>query len=700
VAVRCIDVDARLGPPRGGVVVCVLADQTATKLSDCLRAVAEHTAPEVPILVCDRSAERRALESIRGLERAGRELFYLGVDRDAAHGALNAAAPADVVLLSADCIVAEDWLVGLREAAGADSRVATASALSVGPTADLATAAAAVRTRSLRLRPRLAAADGPCIYVRRPALELVGGFDPSSRRELGAFSGRCSRSGLAHVLADDVLVHDQGRSTLTDEQHGRGPLTRALGCARRALARPSVVIDAGILSDPATGTQVQVLELIAALARTEELRLTAIVPTDTGADGARRLEELPGVTLLTHAEASREAQRRRADVVHRPFQINNAGDLTFLAGLGDRLVITHQDLINYFTPSYFPSPEAWERYRQLTRGVLAIADRVLFFSAHAREDALAEELVEPHRATVVRLGVDHRIVAAGLKALRPSGAARLEDGAEVMLCIGTNFHHKNRVFALRVLEQLQRQHDWTGYLVFAGPPVSAGSSRAEEARLLESDRRLAQSVLDCGPVTEYQKAWLLRRARLVVYPTVHEGFGLVPFEAAEQGVPCMWAAGTSLSELLPDSQASIVAWDAEQSATHALELMHDEELRQRNIEAICQVGAGLTWDDTAARLIEVYTATCDSPATPASELERRQGRIAGTFSEDAMRLVGPGGALPTGVERPLLALATHPRIGEPLFGALKLGYRVSYKLRRRGGGTRAVPMRADDDQRS
>ncbi len=65
--------------------------------------------------------------------------------------------------------------------------------------------------------------------------------------------------------------------------------------------------------------------------------------------------------------------------------------------------------------------------------------------------------------------------------------------------------------------------------------------------------------------------------------------------------------------------------------------------------------------------------------------------MSGTLSEDAMRLIGPGGALPADVERPLLALATHPQIGKPMFRAIRLGYRASYRLRRRararGGST-------------
>ena len=35
------------------------------------------------------------------------------------------------------------------------------------------------------------------------------------------------------------------------------------------------------------------------------------------------------------------------------------------------------------------------------------------------------------------------------------------------------------------------------------------------------------------------------------------------------------------------------------------------------------------------------------------------------LTEDAARLVGPGGELPPDVHRPLLALATHPRIAAP-----------------------------------
>jgi hypothetical protein len=252
----------------------------------------------------------------------------------------------------------------------------------------------------------------------------------------------------------------------------------------------------------------------------------------------------------------------------------------------------------------------------------------------------------------------------------------------VILCLGTDFRHKNRLFALRMLEQLRARHSWDGYLVLAGPAVAQGSSAADEAEAVALHPELARHVIDVAAVSEAQKAWLLERAAVVVYPTVYEGFGLVPFEAADHEVPCMWAAGTALAEILPEDAATITAWDPVASADAAIELIRVREAAQANIAVIRAAGAELTWDRAAEQLLDIYERTCDAAATPASSVERRHGMLTGPVSEDGMRLLGPGGALPEDLERPLLALATHPQFAAPMFGAIKLGYRASFRLRR------------------
>ena len=716
VRVISIELGADIGARRGTVVICIVAREHDELLFASLDSVIAHTAGDVPVLVCDQvhggSSPREALGR---LERE-RELLYVPrADRSASpfnvNDVLGVAAPADVVLLEPGCMVADGWLDGLQDAARLDARVATAMPLTtrvvdsmpewqhsgrVAPRVSFDDTAATVRAQSLRLRPRLPAAGGPCLYVKRGALELAGGLDPAflpGARDETRFSKRCVENGLFHVLADDVLVSDQFRSAPDAPDRDRlvrphddgDRLQRSLSRVRRTLSCMSVVIDARILSGPINGTALHVLGVITGLRRSEKARVTVLVPDRLNQDAARALESTTGLSLVTTAQASAMG-RGRADLVHRPFQVSNAGDLKFLAALGERLILTQQDLIGYHNPSYFPTPTAWEGFRRLTSSALAMADHVVFFSEHARDDATAEDLLEPARASVVHIGVDHPVARAD-EPVQPPGTMRLQAGAEAILCIGSDYRHKNRVFAIRMLEQMRRRHTWPGFLLLAGPSVAHGSSKGAEADLLARDPQLAHSVIDLGPVDEAGKAWLLRQARLVVYPTTNEGFGLVPFEAANVGLPCMWAPGTSLSEILPDSAAEIVAWDAAQSADRAVELLRDDRRREQNVAAVRGAGKDLTWDATAARLIELYEAACDAPSTPVGASQRRDGTINWSRSEDALSLVGPGGELPVDVERPLLALATHPQIAGPVFGALKLGYRAAYRLRR----SRSVP---------
>lgn len=739
---RSIEPGASLGARRGEVVVAIPVYGGHEDFVPCLRSVLAHTDPGVRILICDdASPDRRSEDFVHKLAEGSpddsRQVFYMRREANVGfpanvNGALAASAPADLVVLNSDCMVAAGWLEGLRDAAYHDSRVATATPLTnngtivsvPGPRPSptlpegwtLDEAAAAIRERSRRIRPRLPSAIGHCMLLRRSAVELVGDFDlafsPGYGEEVD-FSQRCLQRGLCHVLADDVFVFHHGgasftvggrRNPIQDEHeqiigarypyyHGAiaeleretvGPLRRSLSAARRALGGLSVVIDARVLAGPLTGTQVQVLEVVGALARSDRAQVTVVLPDPPARYVEPLLQRLANVRLVTRTDCE-DGKVPLADVVHRPYQISNEGDLAFLVSVGERLVVTNQDLISYHNPSYFQSFNAWRGYRHLTRTALAVADQVVFVSDHARREALDEELVEPTRASVVHNGVDHSVFAPEPVPTKPRAMAGVAEDSQLILCLGTNFKHKNRVFALRLLEQLQRRHQWPGYLVLAGPSVAHGGSTGEEAEFLALRPQLAGSIIDLAAVTEAEKAWLYRRSRLVLCPSAYEGFGLVPFETADYDGVCSWAPVTAMAEVLPEQpNAELVPWDPAESADRVAALLDDSELRRQAGEAIRQAAKEFTWDAAATKLIEIYDFACDSPATPGRGVERQRGFSSGLLSEDAMRLVGPEGLLPADVERPLLALATHPQIGEPMFRAIKLGYRASHVLRRRG----------------
>jgi hypothetical protein len=292
----------------------------------------------------------------------------------------------------------------------------------------------------------------------------------------------------------------------------------------------------------------------------------------------------------------------------------------------------------------------------------------------------------------VLIGTDHTV---SVQRPQPTPPGRTELGDRpFLLCLGTDFRHKNRVFALRILEALRERHGWTGRLVLAGPRVAHGSSSADEAAFLARRPELADAVVELPAVTEAEKAWLMTRCSAVLYPTTYEGFGLVPFEAADFGRPCVFAHQTSLVELVEPEAALIVPWDAAATADRVIGLLTDPAQARAQVERVRSAAARLTWDRTAKELLQAYR---DALALPARSAVRAQG---GGLAVDArywtlrhqigatgMALVGPdGGLLPEDAQRALAGLARRRASRGPLLGALRLLGRLGG-----GGGRSAAP---------
>lgn len=755
---------------RGEAVVCVPVYGGIDVLGQCMRALLAHTPARAPILVADDAspdpAVRALVDELGQLQSTAHRVLYLrqpgnvGFVRNT-NTVFAAVHPADVVIVNSDCVVSSGWFEALRSAAYSNTRVATASALTNSGTIlsvpnrnqpspnlpqdwSLEEAASEVRRHSPRLRPQIPTAVGHCVWIRRSAIELVGGFDeafsPGYEEEVD-FSQRCVLHGLSHVVADDALVLHYGGASfgLTDasqairrdhhaviqsrypyydrwvaetESDQHGPLPRAVSAAVRAFRGLTVTIDGRILTRFLTGTQVHVLELIAALHAGGAIDLRVLVPPDLGAYAQLLFARMPSVALLPVAEIGQGAEM--SDVVHRPFQVASPEDLDVLRAVGRRLIVTQQDLIGYHNPAYHRSPEKWMQHRRLTRTALSAADQVLFFSRHAAKEALAEDLVDRARVHVAHLGTDHVLAGLNPEPRPPRGADRIGE-APFLLCLGTDFRHKNRLFALKLLAALHERHGWRGKLVLAGAHVADGSSAGEEAIFLASRPDLDEDVVDLAAVDEPGKAWLQQHAKAIVYPTTFEGFGLIPFEAGEAGLPCLFAPETSLAELLPPSAALLTAWDPQQSADQVAPVLYPGEARERHVALLRAAGARLTWRATAQRVLEVYRTAAEGKAREASvlaldqlELESEHAKLEHAFwglEEKLERLqypgnavdadlVGPSGVLPIELRRPLLAISQRRWLRMIVLGPVLLTFRLGYMARHR----RLPPRRALPEQ--
>jgi glycosyltransferase involved in cell wall biosynthesis len=630
-----------IGDGGGAPVVVVVAAGSRAALSETLRELSAHTAAGVPLILACADADAAAL---RSLEVAGDvALLTLGGERGvaAALGAVHARAPhADLALVCEGVLVGPGWLDGLREAVHADSIAMTASPLSApaGDPRDVETLAGAVRDASTAVHPSIPRARRDCCYLRAQALELVGPPTAGSADEdaIAELSARVSTYGLVHVLADSVCVRAGADEQLLEGDSGA--LRRAVASAETALRPLSVTVDARALGSAATGTRTYILDLIAALAREPSVRLRVVLPHDTAPEVLALLEADAAIELVLYEQAV--AGVPLTDVVHRPQQVFGTGDLALLALLGERIVITHHDLIAYRCGDYHESAESWQDFRRITRLALTAADVAVFSSRHAREDALREDLIAPERAHTIPAGAERLWPQPAAAARQPDS---VPEGTRLLVCIGADYTHKNRPFAIALARALRDRHGWDGRLVLAGPHMDHGSSREREREMLEADPTLASLVIDIGAVDDAGRAWLYANAQAVVYPSVYEGFGLVPFEAAQADVPCLYAASAALGELAGPELAALVPWDADASADAVAPLLEPGAARERHVQALRDAAAATSWASCVPRLREIYEQAVRSPyraSRPrvAEELEREAHIVALAASADHDRL--------------------------------------------------------------
>ena len=199
------------------------------------------------IVIDDATPERELAAWLDRLADQGRILLLRQARNQGFVAAVNrgmaAAAPHDVVLLNADTEVPAGWLARLAGHAHAGRRIASVSPFSNNaticgypslaggmPAFGLGTAVldAACRAANAGRSVVVPTSVGFCMYLRRAALDAVGGFDAATfgrgYGEENDFCRRAAAAGWEHRLACDVFVFHAGAVSFGTDT---GPIRRA-----------------------------------------------------------------------------------------------------------------------------------------------------------------------------------------------------------------------------------------------------------------------------------------------------------------------------------------------------------------------------------------------------------------------------------------------------------------------------------------
>ena len=204
----------------------------------------------------------------------------------------------------------------------------------------------------------------------------------------------------------------------------------------------------------------------------------------------------------------------------------------------------------------------------------------------------------PPSFAVVENGIDHRSSEQPL--IIPEALIDHFSARPYLLMLGATYAHKNRDLGIRIWKKL-RQRGLPHSLILVGASVPFGSSRLQEAELSEG----IDEPLILPDVPSEERNWLLRHTSLVLYPTSAEGFGLIPFEAACFGRPCLYVSFGPLREVINEETAPRT-FDLESLVDRAETLLNDPRAAKESVDWALSKRSNLSWEETARKAVGAY----------------------------------------------------------------------------------------------
>lgn len=289
-----------------------------------------------------------------------------------------------------------------------------------------------------------------------------------------------------------------------------------------------------------------------------------------------------------HLSVVRWARQARLDVLHFP-----KGFIPATPMRATKVVATvHDDIPICYRENTFASPGRRFKdtyFSSALRHTLKRADHVITVSEASREALRARVPSVAGRLTVLPNGVSLPLLDC-----RPQTAKD-----RVLVHLGSPRPHKRSLEAIIWSRRfLDEEQDFT--LIVTGELSPAAEAAARHPRIVRHRQVM----------TNLEVATLLRDARAVVFPSIMEGFGLPPVEAACMGTPSVWARAGALPEVMGGAPGGFPPHD-DDGFLSALR----EVTRLGDVETRALVGPfrrRFLWRSVASGALEVYRSLLES----------------------------------------------------------------------------------------
>lgn len=144
-----------------------------------------------------------------------------------------------------------------------------------------------------------------------------------------------------------------------------------------------------------------------------------------------------------------------------------------------------------------------------------------------------------------------------------------------ILYLGTLEPRKNITLIIEALYQLKSPSLFPYQLIISG---KKGWGYSGIFRLVKK-LHLEKDVIFTGYVSEAEKKYLYKNAKLFIYPSFYEGFGIPPLEAMAYGCPVITSDTSSLPEVVSNAGIMVNPYNIDELALTIKKVLNDKKLK-------------------------------------------------------------------------------------------------------------------------
>jgi glycosyltransferase involved in cell wall biosynthesis len=310
----------------------------------------------------------------------------------------------------------------------------------------------------------------------------------------------------------------------------------------------------------------------------------------------------PERSLMGYQEFRTVVKRLDCDLVHIPnlFSIPR--------GLSCPYVMTVHDILEHLSRAREQTGVWRSLYFQLTKRVLSGAARIFAVSNFTKLEIEKLFNIPPGRIEVVYNAIDERLLHGHA---RPSDRQLLVERYQVtypfLLYAGRISPHKNVVRMIEAFSalktELERDHLFPDLkLIIIGDDVSGNPDLRRT--VIRSGVQNEVRFLGFVPIEVLRTFY--DTAKIFVFPSLYEGFGLPPLEAMAHGTPVVTSNVSSLPEVVGNAAVLVHPENVFEIMRALHRVLLDQPLRDKMRERGCRQAAKFSWEKSVRRIMDVY----------------------------------------------------------------------------------------------